>query len=186
MRKADTDRRELPSLRNYMLTHPCFVALSMPRESVYVESCSSGTRGRRRPTRNEEHPTRERRNGEEIHRRGGGDVIRQEGSPRLRRMWAPSPQTRHGAFLRRRPQVCTARHESGALPQRVRRRHPMNEDAHLRSDARTAFRSGCRTSVPSAAEPVAMPSHDSSGARPPRRCASSARCASTRSTVVRL
>ena len=47
----------------------------------------------------EEHPSRESRHREEVHRRGRREVIRQEGPPRLRwRTGDSCQQTRHGAF----------------------------------------------------------------------------------------
>jgi hypothetical protein len=50
--------------------------------------------------------------------------------------------------------------DSGRAPPRVRRRHLADEDADLPIDAWTAVPSGSRTSGPSAAELLAMRSHD--------------------------
>jgi hypothetical protein len=53
----------------------------------------------------EQHSARQRRDGEEIHRDGRREMIRQERPPRLRRPpRKPSEQTRYGAYRNIQPQ----------------------------------------------------------------------------------
>src|SRR5262245_66582722 len=111
----------------------------------------------------EEQATRESRNGEEIHRRGRREMIREKRPPRLRpRARAMFQQTRDRALGDVDAERTQFSMNPRGAPQWVGGRHLANEGADLRLNRWTSICS-LRAARPSAATPLAMPPNDSVG-----------------------
>ena len=115
----------------------------------------------RQHDQDEQHSASECRNGEEIHRRGGREVICEKRPPCLEgRTCVRFQQTRHRAFRHIDAERAELTVNPWRSPQRICGRHVSSEGADLLIDQWTAVWPTFRASGPSTAKPVAMPAHD--------------------------
>ena len=112
----------------------------------------------------EEHAARQRRDGKEIHRHEGGEVVAEEGPPRLG--WWPRQlrqQSRHGALGDRNPQLPKLAVDARGAPERMGAGHVGEESGDVRIEWAPTRAVASRAPSPPPTEPVAMPSDDGLG-----------------------
>jgi hypothetical protein len=112
----------------------------------------------------EEHAARQRRDGEEIHRDEGGEVVGEEGPPRLGR-WTRElcQQSRHGALGDLNPQLPELAVDARGTPQGIGAGHVGEEFGDVRIERGPTRAVASRALRPPPTQPGAMPSDDSLG-----------------------
>ncbi len=112
----------------------------------------------------EEHAARQRRDGEEIHRDEGGEVVGEEGPPRLGRwMRQLRQQSRHGALGDLNPQLPELAVDARGTPQRIGACHVSEESGDVRIERGPTSAVASRALSPPPTQPGAMPSDDGVG-----------------------
>ena len=118
----------------------------------------------RNQDKHEEHAAGQRRDGEEIHRHEGGEVVREEGPPRLGRRTRPlRQQSRHGALGDRNPQLPEFAVDARGAPQRIGGCHVGEESGDVRVERGPTRAVASRALSPPPTQPSAMPSDDGLG-----------------------
>jgi hypothetical protein len=112
----------------------------------------------------EEHAAGQRRDGEEIHRDEGGEVVGEEGPRRLGRWTRPlHQQSRPGALGDLNPQLPELAVDARGAPQRIGACHVGEESGDVRIERGPTRAVASRALSPPPTQPGAMPSDDGLG-----------------------